>query len=86
VRKFLIAPISQGQKCLEKQDQRSCGRMADARTKSAKQLIFATFGMALKNADIQILGHPHGRIYNFRLGLRVDWAQVLDLGSCRRTG
>jgi hypothetical protein len=27
---------------------------------------------ALRNPDIQILGHPRGRIYNFRLGLRAD--------------
>jgi histidinol phosphatase-like PHP family hydrolase len=31
---------------------------------------------ALRNPDIQILGHPRGRIYNFRLGLRADWARV----------
>ena len=24
---------------------------------------------ALRNPDIQILGHPRGRIYNFRIGL-----------------
>ena len=31
---------------------------------------------ALRNRDIQILGHPRGRIFNFRLGLRADWARV----------
>src|SRR5207248_9187094 len=31
---------------------------------------------ALRNADIQILGHPRGRIYNFRMGLKADWARV----------
>jgi histidinol phosphatase-like PHP family hydrolase len=31
---------------------------------------------ALRNPDIQILGHPRGRIYNFRLGLKADWARV----------
>lgn len=31
---------------------------------------------ALSNPDIQILGHPRGRIYNFRLGLKADWARV----------
>jgi histidinol phosphatase-like PHP family hydrolase len=31
---------------------------------------------ALRNPDIQILGHPCGRIYNFRLGLKADWARV----------
>jgi DNA polymerase (family 10) len=29
---------------------------------------------ALPNPAIQILGHPRGRIYNFRLGLSADWA------------
>jgi histidinol phosphatase-like PHP family hydrolase len=33
---------------------------------------------ALRNPDIQILGHPRGRIYNFRLGLSADWARVFD--------
>jgi histidinol phosphatase-like PHP family hydrolase len=31
---------------------------------------------ALHNGDIQILGHPRGRIYNYRLGLRADWEAV----------
>jgi histidinol phosphatase-like PHP family hydrolase len=31
---------------------------------------------ALKNPDIQILGHPRGRIYNYRLGLKADWEHV----------
>lgn len=31
---------------------------------------------ALRNPDIQILGHPRGRIYNFRLGLKADWEKV----------
>jgi histidinol phosphatase-like PHP family hydrolase len=31
---------------------------------------------AIRNPNIQILGHPRGRIYNYRLGLRADWAQV----------
>jgi histidinol phosphatase-like PHP family hydrolase len=31
---------------------------------------------ALRNPDIQILGHPRGRIYNYRLGLKADWARV----------
>jgi histidinol phosphatase-like PHP family hydrolase len=34
---------------------------------------------ALRNPDIQILGHPRGRIYNFRLGLTADWRRVFDL-------
>src|SRR5438067_2327502 len=31
---------------------------------------------ALRNPDIHILGHPRGRIYNFRLGLEADWPRV----------
>ena len=31
---------------------------------------------ALRNPQIQILGHPRGRIYNFRIGLKADWARV----------
>jgi histidinol phosphatase-like PHP family hydrolase len=31
---------------------------------------------AIRNPDIQILGHPRGRIYNFRLGLKADWSRV----------
>ena len=36
---------------------------------------------ALRNPDIHILGHPRGRIYNYRLGLRADWEQVFDLAA-----
>ena len=31
---------------------------------------------ALRNPHIQILGHPRGRIYNYRLGLNADWPRV----------
>lgn len=31
---------------------------------------------ALRNPDIHILGHPRGRIYNFRIGLKADWPRV----------
>ena len=31
---------------------------------------------ALRNPDVHILGHPRGRIYNFRIGLSADWPQV----------
>jgi histidinol phosphatase-like PHP family hydrolase len=31
---------------------------------------------ALHNPNIQILGHPRGRIYNYRLGLKADWPRV----------
>ena len=36
---------------------------------------------ALRNPTIHILGHPRGRIYNFRLGLTGDWPRVFDLAS-----
>lgn len=31
---------------------------------------------ALRNPEVQILGHPRGRVYNFRLGLVADWPRV----------
>jgi len=31
---------------------------------------------ALRNPNIQILGHPRGRIYNYRIGLNTDWPRV----------
>ena len=31
---------------------------------------------ALRNPSIQILGHPKGRVYNYRLGLSADWSRV----------
>jgi len=36
---------------------------------------------ALRNPAIQILGHPQGRIYNFRRGLIADWSRVFDLAA-----
>lgn len=36
---------------------------------------------ALRNPSIHILGHPRGRIYNFRVGLRADWARVFALAA-----
>jgi histidinol phosphatase-like PHP family hydrolase len=30
----------------------------------------------LRNPEIQILGHPRGRIYNYRVGLKADWPRV----------
>jgi histidinol phosphatase-like PHP family hydrolase len=36
---------------------------------------------ALRNPDLQILGHPRSRIYNFRLGLTADWRRVFDLAA-----
>jgi len=31
---------------------------------------------ALRNPHTHILGHPRGRIYNFRIGLKADWPRV----------
>ena len=31
---------------------------------------------ALRNPSIHVLGHPRGRIYNFRVGLTADWSRV----------
>jgi len=31
---------------------------------------------ALRNPHIQIVGHPRGRVYNFRIGLSADWPRV----------
>jgi len=36
---------------------------------------------ALRNPAIHILGHPRGRIYNFRMGLSADWLRVFDLAA-----
>src|SRR5438105_5730421 len=36
---------------------------------------------ALRNSDIQILGHPRGRIYNYRLGLTADWPRIFDCAA-----
>ena len=36
---------------------------------------------AIRNPHIQILGHPRGRIYNYRLGLRADWSRVFAEGA-----
>lgn len=32
---------------------------------------------ALANPDVHILGHPQGRMYDFRAGLQADWRRVL---------
>jgi histidinol phosphatase-like PHP family hydrolase len=36
---------------------------------------------ALRNPDIQILGHPRGRIYNFRSGLNAHWEEVFGVAA-----
>ena len=36
---------------------------------------------AMRNPDIQILGHPRGRIYNYRVGLSADWERVFGVAA-----
>jgi len=36
---------------------------------------------ALRNRDVHILGHPQGRIYNFRAGLNADWPRVFRVAA-----
>lgn len=36
---------------------------------------------ALRNPSVHILGHPRGRIYNHRLGLRADWRRVFAVAA-----
>ena len=31
---------------------------------------------AIRNPHLQILGHPRGRVYNYRIGLTADWPRV----------
>ena len=46
-----------------------------------KHDLTARYLAALRNPDIQTLGHPRGRIYNYRLGLKADWARVFAVAS-----
>ncbi len=36
---------------------------------------------ALRNPDVQILGHPRGRVYNYRLGLNADWKRLFGVAA-----
>jgi histidinol phosphatase-like PHP family hydrolase len=36
---------------------------------------------ALRNPEVHILGHPRGRVYNYRLGLSADWPRVFGLAA-----
>jgi histidinol phosphatase-like PHP family hydrolase len=36
---------------------------------------------ALRNTSVHVLGHPRGRIYNFRPGLTADWSRVFALAA-----
>ena len=33
---------------------------------------------ALRNPHVHVLGHPRGRIFNFRMGLKADWIRVFE--------
>jgi histidinol phosphatase-like PHP family hydrolase len=41
----------------------------------------ARYVAALRNPHVQVLGHPRGRVYNFRVGLRADWRQVFGTAA-----
>ena len=41
----------------------------------------ARYMAALRNPEVNILGHPRGRIYNFRLGLSADWPRVFGVAA-----
>jgi histidinol phosphatase-like PHP family hydrolase len=36
---------------------------------------------AARNPDVQIMGHPHGRMYGVRLGVQGDWGRVFEEGA-----
>jgi histidinol phosphatase-like PHP family hydrolase len=36
---------------------------------------------ALRNRSIHVLGHPRGRVFNFRLGLSANWERVFGLAA-----
>ena len=40
---------------------------------------------ALANSDIQVLAHPRGRVYNFRVGLTADWERVARAAAATGT-
>ena len=41
----------------------------------------ARYVAALRNPDVNILGHPRGRVYNYRLGLAADWPRVFGVAA-----
>jgi histidinol phosphatase-like PHP family hydrolase len=41
----------------------------------------ARYIAALQNPNVQILGHPQGRIYGYRLGLHADWPSVFAIAA-----
>src|SRR5205085_1572464 len=41
----------------------------------------ARYLAALRNPTIQILGHPRGRIYNYRRGLVAEWPRVFGVAA-----
>ncbi|MDQ6623064.1 MAG: PHP domain-containing protein, partial [Verrucomicrobiota bacterium] len=43
----------------------------------------ARYLAALRNPDLHILGHPRGRVFNYRLGLSADWPRVFAEATAR---
>ena len=41
----------------------------------------ARYVAALRNPEVHILGHPRGRVYNFRLGLSADWRKIFGVAA-----
>ena len=41
----------------------------------------ARYSAALNNPEVQILGHPKGRVYNYRPGLKADWNRVFAIAA-----
>jgi len=39
---------------------------------------------AVSQRGVAILGHPQGRVFNMRLGVRADWSQVFDVAARRQ--
>jgi DNA polymerase (family 10) len=36
---------------------------------------------ALRNPEVHIVGHPRGRVYNYRLGLSAEWPRVFAVAA-----
>jgi DNA polymerase (family X) len=58
--------------------QREHGRSA---VRCNSTVLTARYLAALNNPGVQILGHPRGRIYNYRIGLCADWPRVFDMAA-----
>lgn len=38
---------------------------------------------AARNPDVQVIGHPQGRMYGVRAGVQAEWGRVFDEGAAR---